>query len=273
MTRRSARAMSNSGPHKLSEPVDCDAAAAGGGRSKKRRMDTQQLASQQPESKEEEEAPSVHAEPMHEATQLSEFERRRAEQIARNQAMLLELGVGTAAQQLAELAQARKAAAKQARPPRKPKNSDPTPPMRSSARVRGQGADPALAAGILDEKLRGQILLAQPAPAGPRERHPPGPLPFSSLNAQPGQDEAMITLLRKLHASSEASDSEEEKELSSKAVGKLKLRQKDVAKVRCEARQCVFMWAVEGLKLGFLLGRQVRARAATRAMRTVMRMI
>lgn len=168
---------------------------------------------------------------------MSEFERRRAEQIARNQAKLLELGVRAAAQQIQDLAQARKAAAKRPKAPKAPRG-DPTPPLRSSARVRGQAADPALAAGILDESLTGQIQLAA-APSGPRERHPPGSLPFAGPDSErPGRDAEALALLRKLHggAPSGACDSDEEDEkeprLCSKAVAKLKLRQKDVAKVR-----------------------------------------
>ncbi|KAL6748385.1 WD40-repeat-containing domain protein [Haematococcus lacustris] len=166
-------------------------------------------------------------------SELSSFERQRAALIARNNAMLAALALpqlALAVNGLVSPAAAsgvkglrKRSRAADANPTESGSDADTTRVRRSSARVRGQAADPMLAAGIASESARGGIVLQASShehsiwglsggivsagkkagtsvgPAQPSEpdvRQPTGPLPFTSDNASAAADEAVLRWLQ-----------------------------------------------------------------------------
>ncbi|KAJ9513292.1 hypothetical protein QJQ45_001328 [Haematococcus lacustris] len=165
-------------------------------------------------------------------SELSSFERQRAALIARNNAMLAALALpqlAVAVNGLVSPAAAsgvkglrKRSRAADANPTESGSDADTTRVRRSSARVRGQAADPMLAAGIASESARGGIVLQASShehsiwglsggivsagkkagkSVGPAQtsepdvRQPTGPLAFTSDNASAAADEAVLRWL------------------------------------------------------------------------------
>lgn len=125
------------------------------------------------------------------AADLNDYERERAARIAQNAARLKELAVGDA---VAALAPPPRAPA--ARRGVKRTRVDPAAPRRGSARLAGQASD---GAHVVDELKGGHIVAlggvaASDVDTGPKERHPPGDVPFVSDNG--GDDASFVTNLK-----------------------------------------------------------------------------
>lgn len=114
---------------------------------------------------------------------LTAYERERAANIARNQALLKQLAVADA---VAALAPPPRAPAAR-RGVKRTKRPAADAPRRASARLAGQASD---GAHVVEEMKGGRVIAAgvgATEPAPPRERHPAGDVPFASAN---GGDDA-----------------------------------------------------------------------------------
>lgn len=180
--------------------------------------------------------------PVHSPPELSAYELQRLERIAKNEERMREL-------QLPALAAAM--VAPQRTPAVRPRGisakrkrlSEPFAPPRRSSRLQGEPSDGAY---VLDE-TRGTVTTTASersvaadraaAEAQPKERHPPGPVPFTSANAGTASDAAFLQLLERTGTATPASRGGSRAPATPaaapgcEALAKLSLKDADVAKV------------------------------------------
>uniref|UniRef100_A0A7S3RAJ2 DNA damage-binding protein CMR1 n=1 Tax=Dunaliella tertiolecta TaxID=3047 RepID=A0A7S3RAJ2_DUNTE len=179
---------------------------------------------------------------------LTEYEKERAAQIARNKQRMAELALPELAAELADIgqkeakinhqrAEEKGAANKRAR--KADRQAGDAAPRRTSLRVRGIKAEGNYAGGIEEELRGGQIILKSGSYGSEsaegedtEQRHPTGPLPFKSNFGHEETDAAFLEHLRRTAAplGGERALSQEEP-VDRHSAAKLQLQEQHVAKV------------------------------------------